>query len=102
MYYGKAPDDAPQYRDDDSSSRSPINEAEALRVDRALCKLPRLRVDDRKGNDLLAYRYLTPWVSLSTHCRRLHITVRQGRELRSIAKGRLEAILFSYNFDFDK
>lgn len=91
--YGKCTEEDEEDTGATSQGVSTINEADALRVDKAICKLPKVRWDDRQGIELLRMLYLTPWVSFPSACRQCHFTLREGRQALRKTKDRLAALL---------
>lgn len=73
--------------------RTQIDEAEAMRIDKAICALPSVRVDDKKAIKLLQMVYITWWVSFPSACRQCGLSTIQGRESIKITKERLSRIL---------
>ena len=93
--YSKGENDEEQVEKPVSCSSPPPDEADAIRVDKAFCQLPSIRVDDRQGRDLLRTMYLKPWVSFPSACRRVRVSTKKGRELMEKARQRLGYILDS-------
>lgn len=85
--YSKGENDEEQVEKPVSCSSPPPDEADAIRVDKAFCQLPSIRVDDRQGRDLLRTMYLKPWVSFPSACRRVRVsTKRAGNSWRRHGK----------------
>lgn len=93
--YSKGENDEEQAEKPISCSSPPPDEADAIRVDKAFCQLPSIRVDDRQGRDLLRTMYLKPWVSFPSACQRVRVSTKKGRELMEKARQRLGYILDS-------
>lgn len=96
--YGKPEDEACA---DGSPSCRVVDEKKALAVEKALTKLPRIRIDDKRGKRLLMRRYLEPWVSIRTLCREENVKLKQGWIELERTKTELTRLLFPERFHDD-
>lgn len=93
--YGKPEDEADTAG---ASSVRVVDEKKALAVEKALTKLPRIRIDDKRGKRLLMRRYLEPWVSIRTLCREENVKLKQGWLELERTKTELTRLLFPERF----
>ena len=93
--YGKPEEEASA---EVSPSCRAVDEKKALAVEKALTKLPRIRIDDKRGKRLLMRRYLEPWVSITTLCRQEGVKVKQGWLELERTKTELIRLLFPERF----
>jgi hypothetical protein len=99
LYSNSKPKDSEEYGAQPQiiGNGSPVDEALAMKVDRAICQLPSIRWDDKKGIDILRMVYLKPWISFSIVCLRCNVKRKVGREYLEKTKNRLKMILDEQN-----